>query len=42
MDWELGLITLYVEICEHQKQHLWSVSERFTNGVIKVVGMMKY
>lgn len=35
MDWETGLITLYVEISEHQKQILWSVNERFTNGGYK-------
>jgi hypothetical protein len=25
MDWETGLIALYVEISEYQKQILWSV-----------------
>lgn len=38
MDWELGLITLYVEICEHYEDHLWAVSERFTNGGYKRCG----
>ena len=35
MDWELGLITLYLEICEHYKQDLWVTCQRFTNGGIK-------
>lgn len=35
MDWELRLITLYVEICEHYQTSLWTVSERFTNGGYK-------
>lgn len=38
MDWELGLITLYVEIDQHYKQTIWSVSERFTNGGYKGCG----
>jgi hypothetical protein len=38
MDWELRLITLYVEICEHYEKDLWLYSERFTNGGYKRCG----
>lgn len=35
MDWELGLITLYLEISDHYEQNLWVSCQRFTNGGIK-------
>lgn len=35
MDWELELITLYLEISEHYAESLWVTSQRFTNGGLK-------